>query len=123
MAKAHPDLPMVQAARELISDPARWCRGTMAKNDRGYAVGPRQPDACQWCALGALVKCTPDDSKFKGEVNTKVMANALKVAAMFRRLVIGVGHSLVEFNDAHTHDEVLATFDAAIVQLRVGVDV
>lgn len=31
-----------------------WCTGAPAKNADGKPVGPRDKDACQWCAIGAI---------------------------------------------------------------------
>lgn len=31
-----------------------WCQGALAKDADGSRVGPTDPDACQWCAMGAI---------------------------------------------------------------------
>lgn len=41
-------------AWELISDPQRWTQGSFAKNKNGDSIFAIDPDACQWCAYGAL---------------------------------------------------------------------
>jgi hypothetical protein len=46
----------LQEARDLISDESRWTQGTNAVDARGIAVHPGHPDACKWCARGALLK-------------------------------------------------------------------
>ncbi|WP_425514739.1 DUF6197 family protein [Aquisediminimonas profunda] len=41
-------------ARALISDPAHWATGTMAKDDYGDNVPGMAQDACRFCATGAV---------------------------------------------------------------------
>lgn len=47
-------LQILQAARELISVPERWTRGTHARDASGMPVPPYSPSACCWCLSGAL---------------------------------------------------------------------
>lgn len=45
-------------AVKLISDPARWTRGTFARNECGVEVGPNDEMAVCWCGAGAVVKAS-----------------------------------------------------------------
>ena len=49
-------------AWELLSDPAKWCQGQVAKDNEGNGLPARSNDAVKWCALGAVFKCYPNDN-------------------------------------------------------------
>ena len=100
-------LQTLKAARDLISDPARWTQGWFAKNERGLNVSEDHPDACCWCVLGAMKRVSSSSIGFHQA------AAILRNRSMFRLF------DLSEFNDTHTHAEVLALFDAAIAELEV----
>lgn len=93
-------LHVLQAARSVIEKPENWCQEFLAVNSSGEQVDDSAPDACAWCAMGALwrTRVSPD--------------KAYEVAALLRDLSGAV--SLPEFNDTHSHSEVLSLFDRAI---------
>lgn len=94
------------AARELIEDPERWTQEESARDADGKGVPIGSPEACQWCAMGALSKIAPDG----------LMLSRTRVA-----LLRGTGtYSVSMFNDApgRTHAEVLAAFDKAIAECK-----
>lgn len=98
-------LETLKAARDLISDPARWTQKTQARDRHGRNVDFLNDDAVCWCTLGAIAKA---DFDLWGK-----QSDADKV---LRRLV---PRGLVgQFNDTHTHAEVIALFDAAIAELE-----
>ncbi len=41
--------------------PESWCRNATARDDIGKSVAPFSSYACQWCALGWIIKIYPDD--------------------------------------------------------------
>lgn len=51
---------ILQGARELIADPAHFCKGALAMNGACVAVNVHADDACRWCASGALLKIGRD---------------------------------------------------------------
>lgn len=80
------------AARKLIEKPENWCRETY------------ETDSGAYCAVGAISRAAVPDGDY---------GHALNV------LEDVVGHGNIEvWNDAHTHAEVLAAFDAAIAAER-----
>ena len=87
-------------ARELISDPARWTQGEMARDKNG--------DACiishgiAFCSIGAI--------------NHVGILQPLKKDAAYEVLRSVVRTYVSEWNDTHAHEEVLAAFDRAIEQ-------
>ncbi len=36
-----------------------WCQGTMAEDSQGIKVGILSPNACKWCAAGAITVSIP----------------------------------------------------------------
>lgn len=96
------------AAREKISAPERWTQFVGARTDDGYATYWGDPEAVCWCALGA-VSAIDDRQR-----NVAVQSGAIKA------LQQSAGSALTEYNDTHTHADVLALFDCAIAALREG---
>jgi hypothetical protein len=81
------------AARKRIEDPKNWVKGQLRDGD---AV----------CALGALYEVAPDRSSLQSPVYLAYEA--------LTNLIPGAAPQLGNFNDQHTHAEVLALFDRAI---------
>jgi len=81
----------LRKARELISDPKKWGKGSYEKDGR-------------YCALGAVYACGGG-------------AYDLDDAALCLGGYLG---SAISFNDTHSHDDVLALFDWAIAFEEVG---
>ena len=46
----------LRLAAALIADEKRWTREFTARDVMGEPCEPDSPDACQWCAVGALAK-------------------------------------------------------------------
>ena len=90
---------ILKAARELISDEAHWCQGRFACDETGDEAYTTEPRACRWCALGAVWAVAP---------------GTVGIGAAERFLDIASGETITDYNDNHTHAEVLAMFDKAI---------
>lgn len=89
------------AGRALIEDPKHWTRKFNARDADGHPVwNTKTQEPISWCSLGALSKVT--------EGTTKVYNGAYKVL----RACVDAGVS--DFNDSHSHSEVLALWDKAI---------
>lgn len=88
------------AARELISDPAKWTTGYYARTANGQCTNSENPDAVCWCAFGALWKVSNSRSN---------SANLLETAAnhLFHEDVVTV-------NDVMGHEAILKVYDLAI---------
>ena len=96
-------LETLKAARQLISDPAKWTQGWFARNALGELVDVDSSSAVCFCSIGALCRV---ESAAYSEAKRTLERN------------ISDGLSLGWFNDTHTHAEVLALFDAAIAELE-----
>lgn len=89
-------LEILRAARKRIELPEHWCQNRMAHDSQLRGCDALDEQAVAWCAYGAL-QPDPDDAGLDA-------------------LAIAMGTKLVSrFNDSHTHAEVLAAFDRAIV--------
>ena len=86
----------LKAARERIADPSSWTQGSAARDHKGVERAPDDDDATCWCAWGACWIA----SKHNGALE--------ELGEAMGTMSIG------EFNDSHTHAEVLAAFDKAI---------
>jgi hypothetical protein len=87
-------------AHELLSKPGAWIQGAFAKDDRGQDCSTLNPAACQFCLMGALKFCYPQDYSDKfGEVCLALEQNAViwndapertqqEVVALLKRLGI-----------------------------------
>lgn len=92
----------LQKARDLIADPAHWTQRTAARDAATTPVPVASPYAKSFCTLGAVDRAAGFDS------------HGFYDATAFLYQVIGSAESIAQFNDSHTHEEVIALFDAAI---------
>jgi hypothetical protein len=98
-------LETLKAARQLISDPAKWTQGAQSRDKLGHPYAFDTDKAVCWCALGAIERVAGRYSSERFEASTKLRSISPK----------GL---VIDFNDTHTHAEVLALFDAAIAELE-----
>lgn len=88
-------------ALQFIEKPENWTQGAYARDIFGNDVGSQNhPSAFCFCSVGALRKASPSDYiGYRDAYNTLVKATAFRIP---------------DFNDTHTHEEVLAMFKKAI---------
>ena len=100
---------ILKKARELISDESRWTQGWYAKNNNGAWTSWIGPDAVCFCSIGAMAHVSKD-AVFVIESSPAfaALASAMQEDHDQHENVVA------EFNDMHTHAEVLAAFDRAI---------
>jgi hypothetical protein len=96
---------IINRARVLISDEKNWCRGVLARNERGDAVDPTDSTAFRRCAYGALVAAAYE------LVHDIPKAHNLAVAAAREAYCTS---SLISINDHSGHAAVLSVFDQAL---------
>jgi hypothetical protein len=94
-------LEILRAARAKIADPKRWTQKAFARNAFDDYTHVRSPDATCWCAQGAL-------KSVDGPLDALCAAATCLSGAVSAR-------SIIDWNDHSTHADVLAGFDAAIV--------
>jgi hypothetical protein len=92
---------ILRAARGKIERPENWTRDAEARNYYGDRVDRYDPDAVCWCLLGALGSVSP----FEVEIRWSAEDVLERV----------IDDNVPDFNDSHTHAEVLDALDEAIV--------
>lgn len=97
---------LLTAAKKLIEKPEHWTKGWFAKDERGTDTNCYSPSAVRFCSWGAL---------------RRAGCETLTQATEQLRLAMDIdippdGEVIACFNDSHTHEEVLAAFDRAIVR-------
>ena len=91
---------ILRRAIDRISDERRWCqRGDMAQTAKGVPCDPRSSRAARWCMLGAIYR----------EASESTDRRAIYKA------IHPVGYALLgEWNDTHTHAEVISLMRRAL---------
>jgi hypothetical protein len=102
---------LLRDAKAKIAGPEAWTQGVLARDTAGVAVDPTNPDACRWCAEGAVVAATGQQT-FE-EASDRCLA--------YLRASCGEA-ALFAWNDApeRSHEEVLEVFDFAILTAEVA---
>lgn len=95
MAKQLTTKQVLIRARKLIKK--GWTQKVMARNKYGHTVSLENPNACRFCALGALAKAGPNGAYYEA-----------------RNILVNLTGGIASFNDNHTKQEVLDLFSRAI---------
>lgn len=85
---------------ELLADEKRWTQGEFAKTASGQGCVPHNPNAVCFCLWGAMTRVYQSRDAHDKAVE-KLQA------------VIGRHQRIAQFNDTHTHAEVLAAVKEA----------
>jgi hypothetical protein len=87
-------------AYELLHSPSAWCQGSPARNLQGAKVQAFDPNAVQWCALGAIQKVYP---KWQWEEKMDCLLRALSVSESGLASLTAADKMccLMEWNDDH----------------------
>lgn len=99
---------ILRAARELISDPSRWTQRWFARDIDGERTTYNSAKAACWCADGAILKCT-DNAEYLSVNILDFMDYVICNESGHKHACLGW------YNDNHSHAEVLAIFDRAIL--------
>lgn len=90
------------AARTLILDKNAWTKGAYSRDGKGRST---EVDlGCKWCASGAILFVL-------GDFN---FSNDLKAQNRLEKYIPTL-KSLVEYNDSHSHKDIIALFDRALI--------
>ena len=100
-------LMVLKAARALIAEKSGWTRRTYARDIHDKSVLPSSVEATCFCSYGAIER---------GALNvigqTSNIYNISDAEGALRNFI--PDGMIADFNDNHTHAEVLAVFDLAI---------
>lgn len=106
---------IIERARALIADDHHWCRGELARDERGQRTSPTNWGARRFCALGALIAAA---GEITGDPDR---ANELGRMAADRVSELAVGWkwlSLITVNDLLGRRAVQVLFDRALHRLQ-----
>ena len=90
-------------ARMRITPRDAWIMRWFARDSTNKDCKSTAPEACKWCSAGAINSLASSD-----EIRDECHAHLKKF----------MGGNIAEFNDRHTHAEVLTAFDEAIARLE-----
>lgn len=99
----HEAAKLLRDAIALIEDPEHWTVACDAKTEEGRRCAPTNEAATKWCMVGALQKVSSDD-------------HTIHVA--YHALRDHTSEYVSQFNDTHTHDEVLSAMREAAESLE-----
>jgi len=101
---------VLRAVRTKLAEPASWIQHDYARDAAGRLVLSRDPGACSWCLLGAVLSESSIEDKA-----TSLVLNTLREVT---KIQIDV------WNDqpGRTHGDVIVTLDHAILLAEQGYD-
>lgn len=105
-------LEILTAARNLISDPAHWTTRVPARNEAHEVTSPRNDDACQWCALGAIAAVMPEQA-YTVDSTAAILSLSRYCGSAFQDPGYPIGR-ITRINDSEGHTAILSAFDKAI---------
>lgn len=100
-------------ARELIQNEKNWCKLAPARNKSGACTYLDSPEACKFCAIGALAKVAEaNNGRFHNNLVYSMTLDHLSKQLDWK--------SITEFNDdpKTTHQDILSLFDKAIQAIQ-----
>lgn len=108
----------LQEAKALISDDSRWTQGTNAVDGRGWAVHATNPNACKWCARGALQKVFGIFEDFYS-TPADIRASYCAVRETLDRCALSKTNgtkAMIGVNDDLGHSDTMEMFDCGIAK-------
>lgn len=105
-------LKVLKNVYKLLEDPTNWTTEFSARDTSNSPIIPTDPNACQWCLLGAVEKISHENG----------CPNQSLAISFFLRDTLD-GHtvfptSVPKFNDTHSHADVLYFLKLNIVKLK-----
>jgi hypothetical protein len=89
---------------ELLESPERWTQKKFAADKDGKKVSELDSRAVKFCLTGAIVHVYFPKGGVISAINSKYYQKVLKIICGARS---PFSHSVCEFNDSHTHAEIL----------------
>lgn len=90
-------------AKKKIDTPEKWTKRTLARDSKNQEVDFDSKNAVCFCSIGAL----------EVEFREKGIPNSTWYSCI-KALNAGMGLYIADFNDTHTHEEVMGAWDRAI---------
>lgn len=105
-------LDVLKAMRALISDPARWTQDAWARDASGRPVMEFDPTAVSFCMAGAWqhIIWAAFPARAEAPLRRDLVTSVAGTLRALTHMPTG------EYNDTHSHAEVLAVVDRAIAE-------
>lgn len=111
-------IALLKEARKMIESPSTWTQKAFCRGTDGYDLDPLNEYAVCWCTLGALFVA---GQKY-GPNHRRKAENLLNMAAAKAEsdtpLNCGIVCGIVNYNDTHTHSEIMGLLDSVIADLE-----
>ncbi len=94
--------------KDYLTEPEHWCQGTLARDAQGVTVPGDASRATAYCLMGAMNRFASYEENDQGR---------LSYTESFKRIqsaLPGRHKNIAEFNDTHTHAEVLALLEKVL---------
>lgn len=98
---------ILKDARALIADEKNWTQDSFARDSGGLPIDPTNDDAVCFCAIGALARAVGSNPDGELPAENFLVSEMLEWDAR---------DSIPDFNDNHTHADILSLFDRAIAR-------
>jgi hypothetical protein len=114
---------LLRCARQLIESPQKWIQHDIAQDINGASLSsPHSLDAAKFCAVGALCRAASAFPEGLIDEAVELLADVVRDSEskldsrdeLNREDGRSNDEVVVEFQDCHSHQEVLETFDSAI---------
>ena len=106
-------IQFLKEARQLITPAGAWCQNASALDAQGALAGPTLPNACAWCATGAVERVGRQAGPFLLGLCFAALADTIQT-----EIGVDLRQFIALYNDTHTHSEILAWFDQTIIRLE-----
>lgn len=93
------------AAKAIITDPLKWTQGYYARDNAGEITEAETTEAVCFCSIGALHRVGEFNWHSEDTDPAEVYLNGATD-----------NNWIVEYNDTHTHEEVMQVWDKAIAE-------
>lgn len=103
-------------ARDVIIDPAKWIQKYYAIDENGVSVDSTEKTACKFCSMGALQHVMDKHEEKTEQGDNKFRCTVFR--AFNDKVEELCGTYMVDFNDTHTHEEVIDVWAKVIESVK-----
>lgn len=114
-------IAVLDAARDLLSNPARWTQIELARDENEDDVDPQSNEAVCWCLQGALQRVARGSVVSVlalEELGETVLETSRRTRLPRTPAFMRTARAAVTFNDRAEHGEVLTLIDETIERLK-----
>jgi hypothetical protein len=109
---------ILRKVRRVLGDPKLWAQGHYACDASGVECDANDPKAARWCVVGGVYRAGRVKNGAGGYLGNVTWAQR----QAFDALAVATPEpwTSAQYNDRHTHEEVMAVLDDAIALLTEG---